>query len=128
VSKSVLDASALLALLKPEAGGQQVTAIIKEGAAISAVNFSEVVAKLQETGIPAPLIHTSLDNLQLEIVPFDRDLAYQAGLLRDQTRGYGLSFGDRACLALAQQLGVPAITADRAWARLSLDIPIHVIR
>jgi PIN domain nuclease of toxin-antitoxin system len=59
---------------------------------------------------------------------FDDALAYRAGLLRPATKAAGLSFGDRGCLALAQQLGVPALTADRGWARLSIGIPIRVIR
>jgi ribonuclease VapC len=40
----------------------------------------------------------------------------------------GLSFGDRACLALAKSLVAPALTADRSWARLDLGIAIEVIR
>ncbi len=66
--------------------------------------------------------------LELTIVDFNTELAYQAGLLSPLTKGAGLSLGDRACLALAQRLGLPALTADRAWKDLSLGIEVQVIR
>jgi ribonuclease VapC len=48
--------------------------------------------------------------------------------LRASSRAFGLSLCDRACLALAQSLALPALTADRSWARLDLGIAIEVIR
>ena len=64
----------------------------------------------------------------MQIVPFDAELAYRAGMLRSATRPAGLSLGDRACLALAERLGLPALTADRAWGALQVGIPVDVIR
>ena len=128
MSKSILDASALLALLKEEPGSEQVVEAIAEGAAISTVNFSEVIAKLNEAGMPEDAIHESLDSLGLEIVNFDNELAYLAGLLRPLTKRAGLSLGDRCCLALAQNRNLPVFTTDRQWANLSLNIQIHVLR
>jgi ribonuclease VapC len=128
MSKSILDASALLALLKEEPGSEQVVEAITEGAAISTVNFSEVVAKLNEVGMPEDAIHESLDSLGLEIVDFDSELAYLAGLLRPLTKRAGLSLGDRCCLALAQNRNLPVFTADRQWTNLSLSLKIYVLR
>jgi ribonuclease VapC len=124
----VLDASALLVLLKGETGSERVIEALMDGAAISAVNFSEVVAKLREGGMLEEAIHESLDSLELDIVEFDTEFAYQAVLLRPLTKSAGLSLGDRACLALAQNLNLPALTADRAWDGLSLGIRVQVIR
>jgi ribonuclease VapC len=124
----VLDASALLVLLKGETGSERVIEALMDGAAISAVNFSEVVAKLREGGMLEEAIHESLDSLELDIVEFDTEFAYQAGLPRPLTKSAGLSLGDRACLALAQNLNLPALTADRAWDGLSLGIRVQVIR
>ena len=126
--QSVLDASALLALLNQEHGSKQVAEAITDGAAISAVNFSEVVAKLSHDGMTEAAIHESLDSLGLEVVEFDASLAYQAGFLRPLTKRAGLSLGDRACLVLAQYLNLPALTTDRVWESLSLGIAIQVIR
>ena len=128
MSKSILDASALLALLKEEPGSEQVIEAITEGAAISTVNFSEVVAKLNEAGMPEEAIHESLDSLGLEIVNFGGELAYLAGLLRLSTKHAGLSLGDRCCLALAQNRNLPVFTTDRQWANLLSGIKIHVLR
>jgi len=124
----VLDALALLVLLKGETGGDKVIAALKEGAAISAINFSEVIAKLNESGMPKEAIHEALDSLELDVIEFDTQNAYGAGLLRSATKRLGLSLGDRACLALAQQLNLPAITADRIWEGVVPDVVVQVIR
>ncbi len=123
----VIDASALLALLNAEPGADIVAEALP-GGVISAVNLSEVVAKLCEAGMPENAIHQALQPLGLEIVPFDEEQAYQAGLLRTATQDMGVSLGDRACLSLAKMLGVVAITADRMWAGLSVGATIRVIR
>jgi len=110
----VLDASALLALLLGEPGAEQVATSIPQ-AVMSAVNLSEVVAKLVEWGAPADGARENLGAMDMEIHAFDEDLAHMAGELRRSTRDRGLSLGDRACLALATQLGAVALTADRSW-------------
>jgi len=128
VSSHVLDASALLALLKQEQGQEVVAPIVDAGAAIGAINLSEVVARLCHDGRDEHEIRRILGELNLEIISFDEELAYQTGLLLPLTRHRGLSLGDRACLALAARLGLPALTADRSWAGLQLGVQIEVVR
>ena len=123
----VIDASALLALLNAEPGADTVAEALPEGV-ISAVNLSEVVAKLCDAGMPEKAIHQALQPLGIEIVPFDEEQAYQAGLLRTSTQDLGISLGDRACLSLAKKLGIDALTADRAWTELSIGTTIKLIR
>ena len=125
--KVVIDASALLALLNAEQGADVVAEALPEGV-ISSVNLSEVVAKLCNAGMPEATIRRSLQPLGLEIEPFDEEQAYQAGSLSAATHGAGISLGDRACLTLAQRLGMVALTADRTWMRLSVGVTIRVIR
>jgi ribonuclease VapC len=127
VSEVVLDASALMAVLREEPGAAMVEAVL-DHAAISAVNLSEVQAKLVERGTAAELAWSSLVDLDLEVIDFDAAQAKVAGDLRSLTRAHGLSLGDRACLALAQALGLPAMTADRAWASLEAGIEIRTVR
>ncbi len=128
MSRFVLDASALLALLKRELGSDQVALAIESGSEISAVNLAEVVAKLAEAGMPEPIIHETLDSLGLDVAPFDHRLSYLSGLLRIATRQYGLSLGDRCCLALAQDHGLPVLTTDQVWSQLSVGVSVQVIR
>ncbi len=82
MSISVLDASALMALLKREPGAEQTAAAIRRGAAMSTVNLSEVVAKLLESQLTPDMICTILDELKIEWVAFDSELAHIAGQLR----------------------------------------------
>jgi PIN domain nuclease of toxin-antitoxin system len=124
----VLDASALLALLQDEPGAAVVASHLPRSV-MSAVNLSEVVAKLTDHGMPAEAIRVALDGLPIEVHPFDRGAAYAAGDLRRVTRNAGLSLGDRACIALGMKLDVEAVTADRAWESLGKDtVRIRVIR
>jgi ribonuclease VapC len=116
-----------VAVLREEPGSAAVEAVL-DHAAISAVNLSEVQAKLVERGTASELAWSSLVDLDLEVVDFDASQARVAGDLRLLTRAQGLSLGDRACLALAQALGLPAMSADRAWAGLEVGIEIRTVR
>lgn len=124
---AVLDASAVLALLHREPGGEIVESLL-EDSAISTVNLSEVIAKLVETGTDPDkaVLLTQAQPFQ----PMDHTLkqAQVAGALRAATRQAGLSLGDRACLALALTLKLPVYTADRAWRDLPLDVDVRLIR
>jgi PIN domain nuclease of toxin-antitoxin system len=130
LSEVVLDASAVLALLNQEPGHEKVESAL-EGAVIGTVNLSEVMAKLVERGMPEPQAVSAIQELDLEIVPFDTQLAFQAGALRALTKPLGLSLGDRACVALGQHLTLPVLTAERKWqalSALSSEIQIQLIR
>jgi PIN domain nuclease of toxin-antitoxin system len=127
LSEVVLDASAVLALLNAEPGGEKVEETIP-GAAISTVNLSEVVAKLAEAGMPEDAVRKVLGDIGLDIHPFDAELAYRTGALRPQTRNLGLSLGDRACVALGIRLGLPVLTTDRNWRSLDVGIEVRAIR
>lgn len=126
---AVLDASALLALLLDEPGAGNVAEVLRD-AAISAVNLAEVVGIYARRGIPESEIRTMLHLFWIQVVRFDEALAFAAGSLEPATRPAGLSLGDRACLALALDLGVKALTADRAWTRIAeaVGVEVEVIR
>ena len=110
----VFDASAVLALVRDEPGADKVAPHIGR-AAISAVNFQEVVKELLLSGLDEPTVRELLDELRLDVRAHDAEAAYAAAVLHAQTGPYGHGLGDRSCLALAVQLGVPALTADREW-------------
>jgi ribonuclease VapC len=123
----VADASAVLALLKDEAfGAFEPERLV--GAAISAVNFSEVLAKLSSGGLTEAETDAAVAALDLHVIAFDEDKARAAAQLWPATRRFGLSLADRACLALGLGLGRPVVTADRAWAKLDIGIDVLLIR
>ena len=123
----VFDASAVLALVYGEPGADVVKRTIDRGI-ISCVNLSEVIAKLTDEGWEPTLVRSTMDRLDLRVVAFDEDQAYLSGLLRTITRPFGLSLGDRACLALAQSAALPTITGERRWADIPINVKIQLIR
>ena len=127
MSEIVLDASSVLALLNAETGAAIVQEALPE-AVISSVNLAEVVTRLAAVGMPEAEIRETISMLGLETLPFTVEQAYMTGCLYPQTQSAGLSLGDRACLTLAAQLALPALTADRAWGQLDIDIQVKPIR
>ena len=123
----VFDSSALLAMIFGEHGAKVAEQRLG-GGIVSAVNVSEVVARLVDFGTSGVDARNALLNFGLEIRPFDTALAVAAGQLRSATRAKGLSLGDRACVALAIREQAGIVTADRAWAGLDLDVEVELIR
>jgi ribonuclease VapC len=127
VSRAVLDASALLALVQGETGAEKVGPMIAY-AVMSAVNYCETVQRLRRGGMPLEAVTQVLTSLVAEPVAFDRETAYVAAAIHEKTRGQGISFGDCACLALAMMRSVPAVTADRKWDRFDVGVKVIQIR
>lgn len=130
---TVLDASALLAYLHDEPGAETVANAIAGGTAISAVNLAEVLGRAtDDDGDPARLVSQMTDRGLLggaiSVESFTDKDAIEVARLRPRTRAQGLSLGDRACIALARRLGLPALTADTAWSRLDLKVTLQQIR
>lgn len=129
----VLDASALLAFLQGEPGAERVAEALARPAAISAVNYAEALGKLAEDGETAEELarHFEAEGLVGGVLEVEAVLPEDApaiAALRRSTRHLGLSLGDRACLALALRLGLPVMTADRAWRELGLEVEVEAIR
>lgn len=130
MSRIVLDASALLALLNNEPGADKLTPELLSDATCSTVNLAEVQSKLVSIGgDPDEAWEDTLSTIR-EAAPFTEEHARFAGSVIAQTRALGLSLslGDRACLALGIALKAPVYTADKSWKKLKLGVSIHVIR
>ena len=125
MTETVLDASALLALLLGEPGAGRVQDALANSA-MTTVNLAETIGHFTRKGSSEADIREMLDPLPISLVPFDQELAYHVGVLLPLTRATGLSLGDRACLALARRLDVPALTADRAWQAIASQIGVRV--
>ncbi len=128
MNKVVLDASAILTIIHQKPGVEKLNPELLARAVASAVNMAEVQSKLVSHGWPAGEAWEDGTSPVAEIVPFDAEQARIAGDLTAQTRPYGLSLGDRACLALGLALRAPVYTSERIWESLHVGIPIHVLR
>ncbi len=127
MTEFVLDASALVALIRKESGWQEVEHCIPNSL-ISAVNFSETIYILRRRGMPLEAVRAALTPLIPVPADFDGELAYVTASIVESTRGQGISFADCACLALAQLTGATALTAERRWDKVALDVTIKRIR
>jgi PIN domain nuclease of toxin-antitoxin system len=123
----VADASAVLAVLRGERGADAARARLG-GALLSAVNFSECVAKLIDRGLYLDEARLMIESLGADVAPFSPAQALSAAVLRSRYRKRDLSFADCACLALAAETGRPALTGDRLWAELDHGVPVEVFR
>jgi PIN domain nuclease of toxin-antitoxin system len=128
MSKIVLDASALLALLKNEPGADKVEGLLGQ-IVMSSINVSETASILLESEMSSQEVQECLSPLISVIVPFDEEQAFYTAELRKHTKSKGLSLGDRACIALGMKMKLPVYTADKIWQDLQLDgLEIKLIR
>jgi ribonuclease VapC len=124
----VLDASAIIAMLNQEPGAEKITPDLLGNSVTSTVNLAEVQGKLVERGAQADDAWLATVSSVREAIPFTEEQAKATGSLIAETRVFGLSLGDRACLSLAIALKAPVYTTDRSWKNLKLGVRIHVIR
>jgi ribonuclease VapC len=122
----VLDASAILALLKGERGAGKVAGVIAD-ASVCAINQAEVISHFVHLGAPIDDVQAMLGALPYAVVAADDALAWEAGSLRAATASAGLSLGNRFCLALARRLGVSAYTADKTWKDIASDAGAKIV-
>lgn len=123
----VVDSSAVLALIHGETGRARVIEVLYTSC-ISSVNWSEVLQKAAQKRLDAALTADGLERMGLTVVAFNQDDAETAAAMWSATKGQGLSLGDRACLALARRLGLPAVTAERAWQSVPVGVSVELIR
>jgi len=127
MTKCVLDASAVLAVVLSEEGKDSVLSLI-DRPLVSTVNMAEARSKLADFGLTSPQISASLSLMDLDIIDFNDHQSKLSGDLRNETRIAGLSLGDRACIALAISMGAEALTTDRTWSKINLPISIRQLR
>ena len=123
----MLDASAVLAAIQDEQGGEYEKKHI-DRCVISSVNWSEVLQKLDSSDSGVDKIATFLNALGLRVVDFTENDAEISASLWTSCKSLGLSLADRACLATGLRLKTRIITADRVWKKLEIKSQIHLIR
>ncbi|PKQ00442.1 MAG: twitching motility protein PilT [Alphaproteobacteria bacterium HGW-Alphaproteobacteria-13] len=118
MSGIIIDASAILAAILGETGGDAVFDMLDD-AAVSTVNVAEVYTYAALNDLPTDAIDAFFADTGIEIAPFDQRQAITAGQLVSVTRKAGLSLGDRSCLALAKTRDAEVLTADRPWQQVA---------
>lgn len=118
MSAIIIDASAILAAILGETGGDAVFDMLDD-AAVSTVNVAEVYTYAALNDLPTDAIDAFFADTGIEIAPFDQHQAVTAGQLASVTRKAGLSLGDRSCLALARTRDAEVLTADRPWEQVA---------
>lgn len=113
----LLDASALIALLRDEPGAADIeSAMLAQGAAISAANYSETLQKVVQYGGDLRAVSTEIEIREVIVEPVTAEDGVQAAAL--WLKRPNLSLGDRLCLALADRLDCDAYTTDAMWTGL----------
>ena len=124
----IMDASALMALVKNEKGGEFVDALIDDQVCVaSSVNIAEVCSKLLEVGVTSADLKRIIRNMNIDVIDFNQEQALASAELRPLTKSAGLSLGDRACLGLAKLMNGTAVTSDRPWLDVAEAVGVKVL-
>lgn len=126
IEEVVVDSSVVLAILKKEPGSEVEGYLSR--ALISTVNLAEVGTKLVQLGYSDDDATSVVNGLNLLSIPFTEDFVSLTVSLSRLTKPYGLSLGDRACLALGITKKLPVLTADTIWADIDLPVEVRLIR
>lgn len=126
--KNLLDTSAVIALLKKEPGYKIIESIIASSA-VSAINLAELITVLTRFEITENEIEEITADIVPQIIPFCRDLAKRVNILSKHINGYGLSLGDKACIATGEYYNMNIYTADKIWSELKIpNLKIILVR
>ena len=125
-SSIVLDASAVIAMLKEETGGDEVAKILNVSC-MSIINFEEVASYFALKGWSRKQIGNLLGELPIEVVDVDLEQSWTVAMWRPITdRIAGIEIADRYCLALGKHRGCEVWTADRVWKEVAESIEVNV--
>lgn len=127
MSKTVIDTSVVIALIKNEAGAGAARGVVR-GALVSIVNHAEMLSRMVRAGASFEAARQNCAGLGYILAPFGSEQADESARLVRWTHHLGLSLADRACLALAKLGGHEVLTADRAWTKLQIGVTIRAIR
>lgn len=116
----LFDASAILALIGQEKGYELLEQFYGK-LIMSTVNLAEVAKYfVDKHNRPLEEVKKILDDLVDEVIEVNKEIAYLSADLISTIKPYGLSLGDRICIATAITKKIPVITADKIWSKLDI--------
>lgn len=124
---SVVDASVVLAVVREEPGSDVALSKL-DNALISSVNVCEVLYKIVASGGSMESAQWIIGKLPIVSIPFCNEQALVAASIHKKTHRKGISFADRACLALGLTHDVPVLTGERKWQSLGIDVKVETFR
>ncbi len=128
MSKVVFDASALIALFAKEKGYELIKNHLKD-AIISSVNIAEVYKYcIDSQNLTKDEARSLVKLIDIKIINFDEEQAIITAELINKTKQYGLSLGDRACIALAILKNLSIITCDKIWQKADVGVKFIMAR
>ncbi len=134
--KIVVDASALLAWLLNERGGETINKILDLAIAPVSV-VVEVLYRAGERGLKTPPLQILQDlesvGVSIEpILPIDSlraaELITISHKKRKNKEDSSLSLGDGLCIAVAERLGLPLTGGDKYWNECDLRVEFYLFR
>jgi ribonuclease VapC len=84
--------------------------------------------KTIERGGSLDVAQAFIKNVSLGIIPFDEEQAAASAALYPQAKEFGMSFADRACLALGIHLGAEVLSTEQKMGLLQLPVKVLLIR
>lgn len=127
MTKAVLDASAVTAVLRKESGYENVLPYLR-GSIISTVNLAEVYCTARNFGSRLEIDEMAINAMQLERISFDENQAKLVSSIYPQTLGGTVGLADRVCLALGILYKLPVLTGDHDWRNYNLDVEVRFFR
>ena len=125
----LLDASAILALLRREPGAQKVQEALRQRpCAVSSVTLTELEGKLIGRGeYTAAQIRSAVEAIAplMDELAFGAECRSYATFYYARKSPYDLSLGDAACLGTAEAHHLNVLTAEQSWSKLP-DLPFGV--
>ncbi len=119
MSKVILDASALLALIKNESGASTLEDMLGQ-IVMSTLSLTEAATILLQSDMTLQECEDCLLPLISQLIPFDTSHALLTAILTKQLKGKDLPLEARACLALGMKMNLPIYTAKQRGAELEL--------
>lgn len=127
MSKVVLDASAVTAVLRREPGHDKVIPHLR-GSLISSVNLAEVFCTARSFGSIPEMDRQAIAMMQINCIPFDEEQATVVASIYDETRGGSVGIADRVCMALGLLHDLPVLTGDHEWTNYNIGVDVQLFR